>query len=127
MPRKLPMQPPGLPLLQRGGAACKLRFEVFQDINCPYSGRMVRTLRDHVLPALEKSEKVPAGEIEVNVVSVPQPWHSQSTNEHEVLLAVNAVRPDLYKSALYALTDAQEEYFDAKSIDKSRRQLCECI
>ena len=57
------------------------------------------------------------------MVSVPQPWHSQSTNEHEVLLAVNAVRPDLFKSALYAMVDAQEDFFDAKSIDKSRRQL----
>ena len=123
MPRRLPEQPPGLPLLERGGATCRLRFEVFQDLNCPFSGRLVRTLRDHVLPALERSDRVATGSIEFNVVSVPQPWHSQSTNEHEVLLAVNAVRPSLFKSALYALVDSQEDYFDAKSIDKSRRQL----
>lgn len=114
----LPRAPLGIRLF--GSTDAKLVLELFFDLNCPYSAKMFRCVRE--LPRA-LAEKAPTASLSMIVHLVPQPWHPQSCIQNEAVLAVQAVKPELAVAFMNRVFDAESEFKDVPTWDLSRAQM----
>eukprot|EP00434_Breviolum_minutum_P017198 symbB.v1.2.015183.t1/scaffold1044.1/size142232/4 len=110
----LPSEPMGVPWSKAGGAVV---VELFLDLCCPFSKRMLHTVAGDVAASYE-------GKVNFIFHTVVQPWHAQSSYMHEASLAVLKLHgPEAFWKYVVALSEHQENYFDDKTFDKSRQQI----
>eukprot|EP00418_Pyrodinium_bahamense_P051952 CAMPEP_0179179544 /NCGR_PEP_ID=MMETSP0796-20121207/88861_1 /TAXON_ID=73915 /ORGANISM="Pyrodinium bahamense, Strain pbaha01" /LENGTH=266 /DNA_ID=CAMNT_0020883211 /DNA_START=14 /DNA_END=814 /DNA_ORIENTATION=- len=114
----LPSQPLGVAWPSQAGVGSVV-VELFLDLCCPFSKKMIKTLASGVAAQYE-------GNVTFVFQSVVQPWHAQSSYMHEASLAVLDVGgPAAFWKFALAVLDSQEEFFDDKVYDKTRQQLYE--
>eukprot|EP00913_Durusdinium_trenchii_P022632 g21255.t1 len=130
----LPSEPMGVPWNKAGGS---VTVELFLDLCCPFSKRMLMTVAGGVAKAFE-------GKVNFIFHSVVQPWHAQSSYMHEpgrhmkslcliclfcgqskeASLAVLKLHGrDAFWKYTVALMEQQEDFFDDKVFEKSRQQI----
>lgn len=110
----LPSQPMGVPWSKAGGPVL---VELFLDLCCPFSKRMLHTVAGGVAASFE-------GKVNFVFHSVVQPWHAQSSYMHEASLAVLKLHgPDAFWKYAVAVTERQDDFFDDEVFEKSRQQI----
>lgn len=111
MPPPLPPTAQGIALNARGAT----RVEMFLDLICPFSVRMLKAV-DGMLASAAPND------VNFIVHHVPQPWHPQSTLVHEVALAVQLVDQSAYMPVVRKLMAAYEsgKFHDTDTWEKSR-------
>mmetsp|Transcript_5847 Transcript_5847/g.15858 ORF Transcript_5847/g.15858 Transcript_5847/m.15858 type:complete len:220 (-) Transcript_5847:346-1005(-) len=120
----IPAQPIGIRLLGNPGAT--IVVELFQDVACPFSKRlMLRVLDgdDCVMKRIEKHATLSGGKVELVFHNVPQAWHPQSAVMHEGFFAYHlAAGSDSAKTIAYlnAFYHQQPQFEDIHTKDKSR-------
>mmetsp|Transcript_17470 Transcript_17470/g.49340 ORF Transcript_17470/g.49340 Transcript_17470/m.49340 type:complete len:221 (-) Transcript_17470:474-1136(-) len=120
----IPSEPIGIRLL--GNPTAPIVVELFQDVACPYSKKMMLTLLDgddSVLKRLEKHATLSGGKVEFVFHNLPQPWHPQSPSMHEGFFAYYlATGKDSAKVIAYlnAFYKEQKQFEDIHTKDKSR-------
>jgi len=92
--------------------------EVFLDAMCPFSGKMLRTMMDTVMPKLGQNMKL----IVYNYV---QTWHFSSVILAKAAIAAGQVCPDKYFPAFRALVDVREAYLEEACCGKTYCQIME--
>jgi len=100
---------------REGNAAAPFEIELFYDINCPFSRKAFNTFRRDLIPTYKDK-------ISFVIYSVVQPWHAQGTWLHEVVFAVNQMKPNLTLDWIDAYYNKGhfEAFRDAQIYDKSR-------
>ena len=85
-----------------GSRTADIQIEMFLDLSCPFSKKMFKTVVNSVYPAIEATHP---GVVSFLDMSVPQPWHPQSSILHECALAAEAVDPCKYFDYANAVYD----------------------
>ncbi|CAD7924528.1 unnamed protein product [Amoebophrya sp. A120] len=129
MPPPIPARPMGFPLGFSNGKQPKLKVELFQDLCCPFSFKMMQTLQTGVLPVLkEKANSDPAkyaDAIEFVIHPLAQPWHMQSCVQHETAHAVVHLlgKEKYWPFATTIMSQRYEKFSDHQTCHMTRRQL----
>ena len=121
----IPSRPLGIRILQTPNPIIKI--ELFQDLSCPFSARMWKTLSNEVFNQVKNDEALKS-QVEFIMHPVPQPWHPQSPCMHESLSAVQcAVNDDTTQVQKYLKLafESQDKFTDLYMKDKSRAQIHE--
>ncbi|CAD7964309.1 unnamed protein product [Amoebophrya sp. A25] len=123
MPPPIPSRPIGFAAGLCTGQPV-LKIELFQDLCCPFSGKMMKTLVDGVIPEIAERPEL-AGKVEFIVQPIVQPWHCQSSVMHETAHAVAlSLGMDRYWPFLLAILEQRTEKFeDWQTCHLSRVQL----
>jgi len=77
-------------------------LELYIDFVCPFSGKQLLGVRQHLVPRIEKDLK---DDLAVVIRCTPQPWHGSSTFTHEAFLAVVKADPKNAWPFAYALME----------------------
>lgn len=96
-------------------------IELFHDLNCPFSKKMMMTLQE-VVPAIEEKY---LDAVQWLFMGVIQPWHAQSCLMHSAALAVADIKPDATWKYFWASFDKQERFFDDTACTKSQKEVHE--
>lgn len=75
-------------------------LELYIDFVCPFSGKQLLGVREHLVPRIEKDLK---DDLAIVIRCTPQPWHASSTFVHEAFLAVLKAEPSRAWDFAYAL------------------------
>ncbi len=147
MPPPLPSSPVGFAL----GCATspKVVVEIFHDLNCPFSRKTFKTLKEGAEAVITAYAGLPVQFVFQQVIQPvrcafgaclhrsgqspthhthnhnPQ-WHPAGCLMHEAALAVRAVEPEDYMAFMAMVYDKQEDFSDAATWNKSRAQVCVC-
>merc|ERR1719498_568772 len=117
------MAPP-LPPTQMGFALSplgrKIVIEMFIDMPCVFSGKMLKTVQDGVLPKFGDS-------VTFIVHHVPQPWHPHRAWVHEVCMCIGLEFPDKYGAFVRLVVEAFESgrFKDISTFEQTRGQVYE--
>jgi protein-disulfide isomerase len=122
MPPKLPHRPLGFRYF--GAADAKVLVEVFSDMNCPFSGKMFKVLKD-VPTALAK--KVESPTLAIHYHLLPQPWHPQSCIQNEAALAVYNVKPTAVFEFMEKVWADGESWKDGATFETSRKEMVDML
>eukprot|EP00392_Amoebophrya_sp_AT5.2_P001528 g1530.t1 len=133
MPPKIPPAPLGFSAEFAAGRYPKLKIELFQDLCCPFSAMMMKTLREQVMPTLrEKAKTNPAryeNTVEFLFQPVSQAWHMQSSVMHETAFAVTFElgKAKYWDFASAVLEKRYELFCDHQTCHMTRRELHKLI
>lgn len=119
MPPPLPPSPVGFAV--GSPTSPKAVVESFLDLNCPFSRKAFKTLMEGPDAVTATYADKPVQFVFQQVI---QPWHPAGCHMHEAALAVRAVKPEAYMAYMGKVYDAQEQFSDAATADKSRAQVC---
>jgi len=92
-------------------------LDLFLDYVCPYSAKMTLAL-DNILRPLFNGGRYD-GKVKAIIRLQVQPWHSASTLVHEAAVAVVRVAPEKFYEFHLALMNAQQDYFDIPSSQRT--------
>ena len=92
--------------------------ETYMDYCCPFAKKMFDTLYNEVMPEFKAG-----GQVDWLFQNVVQPWHAQSSYMHEVALAVKRIDESKFFAASNAIFAVQTQFFDDKTMDKTRNQI----
>merc|ERR1712113_1268182 len=109
----LPSSPFGIPV--RESQAPRHTIELFLDFCCPFSCKTFNTVNKHVVDKHKTSLFL--------VRLVVQPWHPQGTYMHEAVIAMGMVKPEHQIAYIQKVFDHQQQFFDDKTINKTRAQI----
>ena len=77
-------------------------LELYIDFVCPFSGKQLLGVREHLVPRIHKDLK---DDLALIIRCTPQPWHASSTFTHEAFLAVLKAEPSKAWDFAYALME----------------------
>jgi len=92
--------------------------ESYMDYCCPFAKKMFDTLYNEVMPEFKAG-----GQVDWLFQNVVQPWHAQSSYMHEVALAVKRIDESKFFAASNAIFAVQTQFFDDRTMDKTRNQI----
>ena len=98
----------------------KIVIEVFLDYICPYSKKIVKTLKQNNIISSYSERGVC-----FTFYQVPQPWHFQTTFCHAVSLSFQQLHPEKFDDFFHLLFEHQEEFFDDVIKNKTKGQILE--
>jgi len=111
------LQPTLRPFLL-GNPAAPHTLDIFLDYVCPFSRKLTNNFNASVKPLIESRGKY-EGKVKVIIRQQVQPWHGSSTFVHEIALAVARVSPQKFWDFHLALMDAQEDFYDIPSSNRT--------
>ncbi|EIW68649.1 hypothetical protein M231_00521 [Tremella mesenterica] len=99
--------PRGLNFVRQGAGSQIL--EIYLDPICPFSGKILRSIQDNVLPLIGKGGKYEK-DLSVVLWPYPQPFHHFSPFHVEALLLVSTIYPHVYVDYFRKLMDTQDPF-----------------
>ncbi|WVR04295.1 hypothetical protein IAU60_001295 [Kwoniella sp. DSM 27419] len=105
---------PSQAFLRQGKGSHSL--EVYVDILCPFSKKIIQAINSDVLPLIRPGGKY-AGQLELIVRLYPQPFHYFAMFPTEALVVFGQLHPDLFWDYLLAVYSVREEYLNKPAVD----------
>jgi len=118
---KLPAKPLGH--VWKPQAQPTLVLDLFVDMQCPYSRKMMDTLRT-VMPIAEKAHP---GKILWRLLNTPQPFHANTWNMHLSALAMCRISPQQCWDGHQMLFDVQTRFFNGATANQTRTEIIDVL